>query len=79
MPKNKLLCNEEYCNDGSLDENEDEEDVKTIGHSTFPLMRWSLTVSKKDGDIPDYLLLLIFNWIKEHCIRGNFTLLLFIY
>ncbi len=44
---------------------------KEIGHSTFPVTCWSLTISKRGGDVELILLDVTDNFIKTYCIRGG--------
>lgn len=43
---------------------------KPVGHLSYPVNDFSLTVTKKGGDVVNNCLDLVFKFIEEHCLKG---------
>lgn len=50
---------------------------KDIGHDSYPINEFSLTISKIKGDVHQIAIELLHNFIKETCIKGKFIRLVF--
>ena len=47
-----------------------EVEEKPVGHLSYPVNDFSLTITKKGGDVANNTLDLVFKFIEEHCLKG---------
>ena len=48
--------------------------LKPIGHISYPVNSFSLTISKIGGDVPTNLLDIVKSWMEANCMRGGISL-----
>ena len=49
-------------------------ELKPVGHISYPINCFSLTISKIGGDVPTNLLDIVKIWMEAHCTRGGISL-----